>query len=76
MLQRFPVESKGRRKKLQEVIGLHVYHPCAHVFLAVFWFLIGTDASTSCIGRLCNCYMLLVFSAEMYNGKNVFCSFM
>lgn len=71
MLQRFPVESKGRRKKLQEVLPLHAYfcmQNCFGFFLCPLLIMLGVYLCL--LGWLCNYYMLLLFSCEMCNGKH------
>lgn len=74
MLQRFPVESKGRRKKLQEVfcesdcLDCGFFESTADVLLSLDWFLIYILVS---VGWLCNHHMFRMFLNQMCNGESV-----
>lgn len=63
MLQRFPVESKGRRKKLQEVV-CYIHYLDGGVPTD---FPISFLAST---GWLCDHSMFRMLFGEMYNGES------
>jgi len=69
MLQRFPVESKGRRKKLQEVhFGF-----CWSEFFGYFctnYMLIMYSAYLDA-GWLCDYHMLFLFLDQMCHGKQL-----
>lgn len=65
MLQRFPVESKGRRKKLQEVLIIH--YLLSFCFLSFFH--VNLLLLLTCIGWLCYNNMLYMFSHQMCHGK-------
>ena len=73
MLQRFPVESKGRRKKLQEVIKLQIFFFPSFVSKNGFFFYVYLDTGlyVACAGWLCDDNMLFVFPHQMCDGEPV-----
>ena len=65
MLQRFPVESKGRRKKLNEVLCYQL--SCT---LEISSLLVCLTLSPFYVGWLCDYHMLWLLLDQMCNGKS------
>lgn len=68
MLKRFPVESKGRRKKLHEV----------YKYISIYFFILNFTCASTCVvifkifvhaGRKRYNNLLRVFPCKMYHGK-------